>query len=352
MSTNGSAPAVFIVPRPSTVIGPLFVGNAINCLLMGTLVVQVYIFYVNFPRERLRIRLLVYGLLFLDILQTIFGLHLAWTWMIAGWNNPALLEQPVLWPGATIPIMCGLVSGIVQLFYAWQIWSLSKTVIMRAIACLIVLVALCQSFSSIIASSLLLTSLTLENYLKLFPGFEVWLAGSFVADILISCSMIWTLYHAKTGTLWPQSHTLINRLIVNTIRTGSVTAVCAAVDLALFVGLSDGNYHLAPAYILGKLYSNSLMATLNARKFASRTSADPPDSVGVRASVSSHRGIRFARNRPTSTIGLSQLTTQELTSESEGTCIPEERSARVLDLTKSATPDKEDAAERKSGIDF
>ncbi|KAI0066609.1 hypothetical protein BV25DRAFT_1912663 [Artomyces pyxidatus] len=349
MSDNSSAPTVpgeFILPRASTVIGPVFVGNAVNCVLMGTLVVQVYLFYVNFPRERLRIRLLVYGIFLLDILQTLFGIHLAWDWMITNWNNPDALAHPISWTDATIPIMCGLVAGIVQLFYAWQIWALAKSVFMHAVAALIVVVALGQSSASIISSSLLLKSLTPEEFKRLFPGFEFWLAGSFVADILISCSMIWILYNAKTETVWMKSETLFSRLIVNTIRTGSVTVVCATIDLALFVALPDGNYHLAPAYILGKLYSNSLMATLNARKLASRASVSQSDSVGM-----TPRSLAFAKTAPS--MGSSQVTTRAFTTVSKAdseASISKERAVRVLSFNDASAVDIEDGVDAaKSG---
>ncbi|KAI0066606.1 hypothetical protein BV25DRAFT_1408204 [Artomyces pyxidatus] len=241
------------VPKTAIVIGPVFVGNAVNWLLMGTLIVQVYMFYVKFPGERLGIRLLVYGIFCLDIVQTVLGTQLAWYWMIINWNNPASLEDTFNWPSTTIPIMCALVSGIVQMFYAWQIWVLSTGVIMHFIAVLIVVIAFGQSLAGIIASSLLLISPTAETFVRLHPGFEFWLARSLVTDILICGCMLWILYHAKKGTMWAESETLISKLIVNTIRTGTVTVVCAAIELALFVAGEDHFNYLAPAYILGKL---------------------------------------------------------------------------------------------------
>ncbi|KAJ7252168.1 hypothetical protein C8J57DRAFT_1351328 [Mycena rebaudengoi] len=56
--------------------------------------------------------------------------------------------------------------------------------------------------------------------------------------------------------------TLINRVV----QSGAVISVCAAVDLALFAGIVDTNFHFVPSYILGKLYTNSLMLTLNLRR--------------------------------------------------------------------------------------
>ncbi|KAI0066614.1 hypothetical protein BV25DRAFT_1409151 [Artomyces pyxidatus] len=332
---GSNLPAGFLDPRPTTVIGPIFVGNVINWLLMGTLIVQVYIFSVNFPGERLRLRLLVYGILCLDIVQTVFGTHLAWWYMISSWNNPIALES-LPWSDVTIPIMCGLVAGIVQIFYAWQIWVLTKTILMHGFAALIVVVALAQSLTAVITPSLLRRDPDAQNYLHLFPGFEFWLAGSFVADILICSCMLWILYHAKTGTMWTHSESLISKLILNTIRTGTVTVVCAAIDLALFVALSDGNYHLAPAYILGKLYSNSLMATLNGRKSRSQTSPGTSDSLGMRVSVSGQSELAFTRSDRYSQYA------------SEEGIIPKERRVRLSRVPAAESAEDVDTTQAKS----
>jgi len=39
---------------------------------------------------------------------------------------------------------------------------------------------------------------------------------------------------------------VVNRLINNAIQTGSITVICAGIDLALFVGFTSNNYHYVP----------------------------------------------------------------------------------------------------------
>ncbi|KAJ7898130.1 hypothetical protein B0H13DRAFT_1884366 [Mycena leptocephala] len=85
-----------------------------------------------------------------------------------------------------------------------------------------------------------------ENQIRWYPG--VWLA------------------RAKSRTSWATSETLLTNLINRVIQSGAVTSVCAAVDLAVFAGIVDTNFHFVPSYILGKLYTNSLMLTLNLRR--------------------------------------------------------------------------------------
>src|SRR4051812_24446871 len=76
---------------------------------------------------------------------------------------------------------------------------------------------------------------------------------SIIAD-LFSFNAYLQLYTAKSRTPWSRTDNLFNRLIINAIQTGSITVICAGVDLALFVAFTSNNYHYVPAYILAKLY--------------------------------------------------------------------------------------------------
>ncbi|KAI0054976.1 hypothetical protein BV25DRAFT_1922215 [Artomyces pyxidatus] len=249
--------------------------------------------------------------------------------------------------------MGGFIGGIVQIFYAWQIYTMAKTMFMCCVAALIVVIAVGQSLAVVVSCLLLQASPTPDDdlHLYLYPGFEAWLAGSFVADIFISCSMIWILYRAKKEAVWTRSETLLNRLIVNSIRTGTVTVVCAAIDLALFIALVNGTYCLTPAFILGKLYSNSLMVTLNARNLEVRSEAGQPETFGSSARASTQGGaIVFARSDPIPTVtSSSHATTWTLASEAEATIPNERHISRVVELTVAVTTESDDAVEVKSG---
>jgi hypothetical protein len=54
------------------------------------------------------------------------------------------------------------------------------------------------------------------------------------------------LAKAKKKTSWSGSETLLTSLINRVITTGAVTAVCAAVDLGMFLGYPTTNYHVVP----------------------------------------------------------------------------------------------------------
>jgi hypothetical protein len=57
-----------------------------------------------------------------------------------------------------------------------------------------------------------------------------------------------------------------------TVETGSLTAFCAVLELFLFLKWKENNLHMIPALALSKLYSNTLIATLNSRNPQYRSS--------------------------------------------------------------------------------
>ncbi|KAJ7232684.1 hypothetical protein C8J57DRAFT_1383407 [Mycena rebaudengoi] len=240
-------------------------------MLMGT----PDIYWRNFPKDSMVIKILVYVVFVLDVIQTAFGTDEAWWYAIENWGNPPAL-QGAPWSAVITPITCGL---------SERIWTLKTTVVPRLLAALIVLVALAQSLAAIVGSSVLEADLTQRNLIRLHPIFVLWLAGSFATDILITGSMIWILHTAKPRAWIAPTENMLNRLIINSIQTGTVTVVCAGITLALFIQFTDKNYYFAFSYILGKLYSNSFMATLNYR--APRTHSQPSNqSIGMRIQVS------------------------------------------------------------------
>ncbi|KAF8874412.1 hypothetical protein BD779DRAFT_1566644 [Infundibulicybe gibba] len=269
LSAAPTAPAIPL-PGPATTIevglaGPIFIGIILNWCLLGSLAVQVYIYYLSSRSDRFGLKFLVYFVFVADLIQSGTATDHAWKTLVTFWGDPEILSK-VPKTAITLTIMNGIISAIVQIFFAWRIWFLNKTVIGRAFAVLIVLIALMQSLSTLISS---IRFTVMSGDLSILPsvttGFTVWLAGSFAADILIAGSMLYILGKARAQSFSKRTETMVSKLMANTIQTGAVTAIAAGVELILFLVYKNNNYHEAPAFLLGKLYSNVLLANLNAR---------------------------------------------------------------------------------------
>ncbi|EGO22126.1 hypothetical protein SERLADRAFT_472492 [Serpula lacrymans var. lacrymans S7.9] len=89
--------------------------------------------------------------------------------------------------------------------------------------------------------------------------------------------MIFILARARAKIPNTPTETLISRMMMHSFQTGAATTVMAGIELALVIvemaGIEIFWYDL-PAFIMGKLYSNCLLALMNASKL-------PETSIGI-----------------------------------------------------------------------
>ncbi|KIJ24702.1 hypothetical protein M422DRAFT_274451, partial [Sphaerobolus stellatus SS14] len=67
---------------------------------------------------------------------------------------------------------------------------------------------------------------------------------------------------------------VVNKIIVLTIQSGAITALFALLDFVLFLAIPSSTANFLVDFPLSKLYSNSLLSTLNARVGWSNTLGD------------------------------------------------------------------------------
>lgn len=248
------------VPEDITLlVGPLLLGYLFNWGLFGVLCLQMYIYFLSFPRDSIYVKSLVYGLFAVDCLQTAMTTHNAWHFLSRGWGDLAVLGDPG-WSWIAVPLFSGIVSCTVQLFFSWRIWKLSRSWWLPGI---IACVALAQGISACVSGIWFAIINDITKISSLFPSATVWLGGSALADVMITISLV--SYLAKANSGFSQTDDVISKLIRMTVETGAVTATAATAELILFLVYKTNNLHMIPALALAKLYTNTLLATLNAR---------------------------------------------------------------------------------------
>jgi len=258
--------------------GPLFVGILLNWGLYGILVVQVYIYWTAFPSDQWHTKLLVYTLFVLDTLQSILLARDGFSIFAEGFGNlERLNEIGLVW--FTVPILAALVSLIVECFFAYRIWVLSGR--SPWIPSAVVVTSWTQAIGAILAG---VKAFEVKEYtlLQTHARIEitVWHVGSATCDVLIAISMCYYLWKRDTG--FKRTHTAIIRLIQLTIETGTATASVAIIDLVLFSAGSGKAYYIAPAFVISKLYANTVIVIFNNRaQIMSRTNQSTVTNVTV-----------------------------------------------------------------------
>ncbi|KAF7348882.1 hypothetical protein MVEN_01408400 [Mycena venus] len=229
---------------------------------------DVDLFHISFPRETLGIKALVYTLFAFDLFQTGFTTQYSFAVVVTSWGNSAVFAN-LPWTSFSVPVGAGIVSGIVQIFFAWRIYVIKgRNTFIRIVVCLIVMTALMQSLSAIVNGLRFGFAPQITDQVQLAIGVKIWLIGSFVCDILIAVTMIGIFWQVRRQTPWKATDSIIKKLIYHTVETGAVTAIAAGVELALFLVYPDTFLDEIPAFMLGKLYSNVVLATLNSRSNA------------------------------------------------------------------------------------
>ncbi|KAF8885012.1 hypothetical protein BD779DRAFT_1534969 [Infundibulicybe gibba] len=232
----------------SNASGPIFLGVILNWGLFSCLAVQVYIYYISNKKDRIGLKFLVCFLFLAAITQTSLATYYAWQVLVVSWSKTGLPRSEFLSSilnraASAPPIINGIISAVVQIFFSWRIWFLNRTTLGRIFAVLISIIAIMQSMTSVILTSLF--DGAKHRFMTL-----AWLVSNFAADALIASSMLCTLYKAQRKSRSPGAKTIISRLMMNTVETGAITAVALGADIILLF-LSD--YCRTITFILGQL---------------------------------------------------------------------------------------------------
>ncbi|KAJ3868173.1 hypothetical protein EV359DRAFT_77925 [Lentinula novae-zelandiae] len=249
--------------------GPRLIGILFNWSLLGVLTTQVYIYYLNFPKDLKWHKVLVYIVYLLDWAQTCSASYDAFHWFVYGWGSIDALYD-LYSTFLNVPILSSVIAAIVQAFFAWRIWRLTQS---RIISILIVLLALLQLGGGIAVGIFVWRdSSEVARSDGLVSAVGVRLAGSALADTVIAISMTYFLLRSKSQVMGHMNN-VVTRLIRLTIETGTMTAIAAIVDLVFFLKATNG-LHQVSGVILCKLYSNSLLVLFNNRMIVTSSKKD------------------------------------------------------------------------------
>ncbi|PBK61337.1 hypothetical protein ARMSODRAFT_965129 [Armillaria solidipes] len=251
-------PAGYPIERLS---GPEIVASLLHWGLFGTLSVQLYLYYLAFPNDRKSTKYLVYGVYIVEFVQTILVSHDVFAAFGYGFGDiEALTEVHFNW--LIVPIMSAVAAFVGQGFYAYRIFILSRS---RTVPASVVCLSFTSSMGAIITGvySFQANDIIKLNNRKTSIVVGIWCGASALCDVVIAICM--TYYLTRRNTNFRQTRILITKLIRLTIETGSVTAVVALLTLILFSAFPGETFYGTPAFIMPKLYANTVYMVLNSR---------------------------------------------------------------------------------------
>ncbi|KAF9448748.1 hypothetical protein P691DRAFT_780569 [Macrolepiota fuliginosa MF-IS2] len=227
--------------------GSLAVGYILAWGLYGVLAVQIYIYYLAFSNDRVVSKILVTVVCLLETLQVVVIARDMFEVFVKGFGSPNAITELHL-SGLSAPIIGGVESIIVPL--------------------LVCLMAVIQCVGAFISGVRGFIGGDIRNLDTMTDrvGHGLFNATSAACDIVIAIAMSYYVSLPKFDAgIRGTTHALVRRIIRLVVGTGMLTAAVVILDQVLYQVFPHKGYFLAPAFVLGKLYSNSMMVIFNSR---------------------------------------------------------------------------------------
>ncbi|KAA1470135.1 hypothetical protein DENSPDRAFT_835858 [Dentipellis sp. KUC8613] len=248
-------------PELDSTLGAALLGVFISAALYGVLSLQSWSYFRYYNRDPLSTRILV-GLVWLcETTHQVLISHAVYSYTVTNYANPTFLEQ-LIWSATVEIIFHGLAAILVQGFFTLRIYHLSNQKIMLAAP------AGAFAIGQLVVTIIYAVKAIRTDTFSELDGLRHWtLALSIVtlaANVAIATTLCILLHRSRTT--FRKSDSLINKLIIYTINTGFVTSLDALIALVTVASMPNNFVYMVFFFSMGRLYSNSLVATLNTRK--------------------------------------------------------------------------------------
>ncbi|TFK48171.1 hypothetical protein OE88DRAFT_1647175 [Heliocybe sulcata] len=308
--------------------GAAFLGAILGAILFGITVIQTFIYFVKYGKDKAYYKISVGVLCCLDALHLAFSVHMIYHYLVKTADSPdpqdtvvwqwessihldgsvPLLYQDLASQDSVFPMHNTASSGFFDLLTS----SSYRCTLNQAGAVAIVAIAALgvgcgQSvgvyqvamylFHLMHRLSTGLSDLTVHHPFFPEPHIRQWWlfagnATSAVVDTVLSVMMLMICYRSQCsngrGRIMKRSSTLLWAIAQYCVGSGLLTSVVAIVMLVLYTMKSDNLVYLAFVFAITKIYVNSFIATLNLRKYFLRSlehssatiTVDFPDTDG------------------------------------------------------------------------
>ncbi|KAI6158554.1 hypothetical protein EDD17DRAFT_1899391 [Pisolithus thermaeus] len=258
---------------------PALVGGFISSMIYGITTLQTYMYYMHYPKDALTLKLLVAALWVLDTVHVSFNAATSFncyaqSLQIATYGVPTSFEY-VIWSMPGSVLMNVLIISAVQCFFAHQIhylchsklkWWLTTPILKpvglsSSLGCTIKDISIGSGLGWLInPNDNVATRIMIDSGV---PS----MALVATADVLIAVSLCVLLYERGSSSAIPSTKRLLNTLIIYTVNRCLLTSLVAIALLTMTINdQTSSAWATGLDFLVGKLYANSLLATLNSRQ--------------------------------------------------------------------------------------
>ncbi|KIM84037.1 hypothetical protein PILCRDRAFT_6878 [Piloderma croceum F 1598] len=284
-------------------LGAVYLGVVAASFLFGVTTLQVYIYYQHFPEDKLQNKLVVPFLWLMDALHLALSIHAVYfyivnqapfihiVWYVA--TQPESLfyavSQRVVFRSMRVQLsFVVVITFTVTSLYAMRIWNLAQNR-----SCYLVLLLVVAQLLEFAAGGLeAYTCIAIPTYLQIDDflwQMQIAFAAHAVVDCFLAGGMCYCLQMERTS--FSVMDGTVVRLMRYVVCSGGATSACAIATLIALAIDPGSQVWLAFYFVLSKLYVNSFLALLNARRSICRGMEQP-------SSPSALSDVRFAHVEP------------------------------------------------------
>jgi len=252
-------------PLDST-YGILLITLFLENILYGCGLLQTWLYFHWYPKDHWGIKTMVILLVIFETLQITLFFVATYQCLITNFGNMPGLGV-ITWFDETQMLASYLSAYTVQLYFAYCLYMLTGK--QKFAPILIVVLALTSIAAGLAQITITLKRSTLFLHwqdIQIVP-YILQSAATLACDIAITVSLLLNLSGHKKENIFSATNNILDKLMVNAINRGVLTALCAAINMILFFSMPNTFWFLIGMLLSGKLYMNSALATLNSRQY-------------------------------------------------------------------------------------
>ncbi|KAG1762606.1 hypothetical protein EDD22DRAFT_891152 [Suillus occidentalis] len=244
--------------------GALFIGVTFAAVLFGLSSVQVFVYFQTHKGSGTTFyKLAVIFLWILDALHLSLIVHCVYYYLVINYTNVGALTE-IVWSFKLQIIIDVLIIYGVHMLYVYRIWIISKGR-SRSFPIVAGAIVLSGSGVAIVLIWALYRCRVFSDLIKIEWSTYMALGAITFADVVIASSLCYLLATSRTG--FSSTDSLITKLMVYVINTGSLTSICSMIAMITCAVMPNNFIFLAVEFLVAKLYVNSFLALLNARYY-------------------------------------------------------------------------------------
>jgi len=273
--------------------GAVLVGVIACAALWGVSCAQTWYYFHRYPNDLWYIKLLVVVTMIFDTVHQILITHIVYFYLVTSYAYPQALGN-LIWSFTVQVVFNGVIDLLVQGFLTYRVYLLShKNRLLTAAFASLVLGLFSIQMVYTILSHRLVEVVQLDRLKPLSVSVDIMAA---ILDLLLAVTLCYLLHKSRTG--FEKTDHAINRVMLFIVNTGLMTSICATTALITFLVWQKALIYAAFYFLGGRLYTNSLLATLNSRRVSHVTDASMI-SLGAVAASNAVETRRASRNNIT-----------------------------------------------------